>query len=113
MVDGLVQDCSNSSALAMELLTYCTKPWIWCDIVLNAMWKKTRYINNLVWFIAYWHHVVLRINNKISYADPSDLRTLYWMSWNIIILLEYQASNIGHRMSQQATYQSKIPVQSP
>ena len=28
-VDGLVQDCSNSSALAMELLHSCTKPLIW------------------------------------------------------------------------------------
>ena len=27
--DGLVQDCSNSSALAMELLQSCTKPSIW------------------------------------------------------------------------------------
>ena len=26
--DGLVQDCSNSSALAMELLRSCTKPSI-------------------------------------------------------------------------------------
>ena len=26
LVDGLVQDCSNSSALAMELLQSCTKP---------------------------------------------------------------------------------------
>ena len=25
-IDGWVQDCSNSSALAMELLQYCTKP---------------------------------------------------------------------------------------
>ena len=25
-IDGLVQDCSNCSALAMELLQYCTKP---------------------------------------------------------------------------------------
>ena len=27
-IDGLVQDCSNSSALAMELLQFCTKPSI-------------------------------------------------------------------------------------
>ena len=27
-IDGLVQDCSNSSALAMELLQSCTKPSI-------------------------------------------------------------------------------------
>ena len=25
-LNGLVQDCSNSSALAMELLQFCTKP---------------------------------------------------------------------------------------
>ena len=28
-IDGLVQDCSNSSALAMELLQSCTKPSEW------------------------------------------------------------------------------------
>ena len=28
-IDGLVQYCSNSSALAMELLQSCPKPWIW------------------------------------------------------------------------------------
>ena len=27
-IDGLVQDCSNSSALAMKLLQSCTKPSI-------------------------------------------------------------------------------------
>ena len=30
-IDGLVQDCSNSSALAMELLQSCTKPSIYID----------------------------------------------------------------------------------
>ena len=28
-MDGSVQDCSNSSALAMELLQSCTRPWLW------------------------------------------------------------------------------------
>ena len=28
-INGLVQDCSNSSALAMELLQFCTKPSIY------------------------------------------------------------------------------------
>ena len=32
--DGLVQDYSNSSALAMELLQSCTKPSIWCIVLL-------------------------------------------------------------------------------
>ena len=27
-IDGLVQDCCNSSALALELLQSYTKPWI-------------------------------------------------------------------------------------
>ena len=31
-VDGLAQDCSNSIALAMELLQSCTKPSM-CDVV--------------------------------------------------------------------------------
>ena len=26
--DGLVQDCSNSNVLAVELLQSCTEPWI-------------------------------------------------------------------------------------
>ena len=31
-IDGLVQDCSNSSALAMELLQSCTKPSIYASV---------------------------------------------------------------------------------
>ena len=31
-IDGLVSDCSNSSALAMELLQSCTKPSIYISI---------------------------------------------------------------------------------
>ena len=31
LIDGLVQDCCNSSALAMELLQSCNKP-------LNCLW---------------------------------------------------------------------------
>ena len=32
-INDLVQDCSNSSALAMELLQYYTKPLRWCHSV--------------------------------------------------------------------------------
>ena len=31
-IDGLAQDCSNSGALAMELLESCTEPLIWVCI---------------------------------------------------------------------------------
>ena len=38
-IDGLVQDCSNSSALAMELLQSCTKPSI-CTHTLEHHWFR-------------------------------------------------------------------------
>ena len=37
-VDSFVQDCSNSSALALELLQYCTKlsmQWNYCSLALG------------------------------------------------------------------------------
>ena len=46
-VDGLVQDCSNSSALAVELLQSCTKPSMYLKkdkrnvtICRYSVWKK-------------------------------------------------------------------------
>ena len=36
--DGLAQDCSNSSVLAMELLQSCTKPSMW--IMVFFIWKE-------------------------------------------------------------------------
>ena len=36
-IDGLMQDCSISSALAMEILQSCTKPWIWQWPYMSAM----------------------------------------------------------------------------
>ena len=41
-IDGFVQDCSNSSAVAMELLQSCTKPSIygygvWINILMQLM----------------------------------------------------------------------------
>ena len=44
--DGLVQDCSNSSALAMELLQSCAKPSSWsvmsCERVVLRLWRDIR-----------------------------------------------------------------------
>ena len=36
LVDGLVQDCSISSAIAMEILQSCTKPSIWSSLLCGA-----------------------------------------------------------------------------
>ena len=38
-IDGLVQDCSNSSALAMELLQSCTKPSTYNSNFSNIIWN--------------------------------------------------------------------------
>ena len=38
-IDGLVQDCSNSSALAMELLQSCTKLSI-CILISGVLCQK-------------------------------------------------------------------------
>ena len=46
-IDGVVQDCSNSSALAMELLQSCTKPSL-CTVKLSSFLLAT------VCFMIYW-----------------------------------------------------------
>ena len=45
-IDGLVRDCSNSSALAMELLQSCSKPSI-------SRTARLRYIPSLKWVNCY------------------------------------------------------------
>ena len=39
LFDDLVQDCSNSSALAMELLQSCTRPSFWDSTEIRA-WTR-------------------------------------------------------------------------
>ena len=36
LIDGLAQDCSNSIALAKELLQPCAKPLLICRLALDA-----------------------------------------------------------------------------
>ena len=36
-IDGLVQDCNNSIANALELLQSCTKPSIYASLGLNEL----------------------------------------------------------------------------
>ena len=58
-IDGLVQDCSISSALAMEILQSCTKPLIWItcmyelttlyDLIINC-WRP------IIFFTIYWQY---------------------------------------------------------
>ena len=40
-IDGLVQDCSNSNANALELLQSCTKPSICsCKVLANGLFRN-------------------------------------------------------------------------
>ena len=43
-LDGLAQDCSNSSALAMELLQSCAKPSILSLYWTSLLWKESIFI---------------------------------------------------------------------
>ena len=38
-VDGLVQDCSNSTANAVELLQFCTKPSMYSMLVTALLYS--------------------------------------------------------------------------
>ena len=63
-VDGLVHDCSNSSALAMELLQSCTKPSMW-NIFSHWLWRPCPTIN--------------RKQNHISrFLEPGHQQTRLW-----------------------------------
>ena len=42
-IDGLMQDCIKSSALAMELLQSCTKPLIYCGIHISYIFFTLRF----------------------------------------------------------------------
>ena len=50
--DGLVQDCSNSSAIAIELLQSCTKPSISSLISLN--YRKSYKTLQQLWYRLAW-----------------------------------------------------------
>ena len=69
-IDGLVQDCSNSSAVAMELLQSCTKPSIWACICLVT----SKYITCLT---NMWIPIMRKENPKI-YKVPDIIILLPW-----------------------------------
>ena len=69
-IDHLVQDCSISSALAMEILQSCTKPWTWAFYAITADTRHTRGNNNII--------------NK---------STLFWHNDDVMCLLGSQITN--------------------
>ena len=57
-IDGLVQDCSNSSALAMELLQSCTEP--------------------LIYYLGFWMH-----SAYIEMIDIMSYKVLVMLLWSM------------------------------
>ena len=43
-IDGLVQDCSNSIANALELLQSCTKPSIYSPNIMDALLQQLQFL---------------------------------------------------------------------
>ena len=76
--DAFVQDCSNASALAMELMQSCTKPSIWYVIIDSLTLKDVVMILKL--------------------QSPNACHGL--ISWTLFV-------NIGPRLMQQNTFDDK------
>ena len=92
-IDGLVQDCSISSALAMEILQSCTKPSIWyyADQRLSAIAFlylildveiHTKMVNlNPAWIS---NHMRGKLSYEITYPFPnfngSNVEVWEWIS---------------------------------
>ena len=78
-----MQDCSNSSALAMDLLQSCTKPSIW-----NLFWWI--WLPCLSWCI--WNIFVLKVAKKMLNVtcwivlriikDVFTIRLIFWILFN-------------------------------
>ena len=84
-IDDLVQDCSNSSALAMELLQFCTKPSIYNYFYTNCLhfisfwtWHKntkdiiTR-LHTRYRIVTYWFACIASVGNPRTTANQHSL----------------------------------------
>ena len=76
-IDGLVQDCGNRSALAMELLQSWTKPSILCQNAAQQQMLRKVYFISVVLFDA---SIIYHLPNLIS----SSANILIWINTEII-----------------------------
>ena len=79
-IDGLVQDCSYSSALAMELLQSCTKPPI-C-IHYSTHWEPNKMVYTLEYIIFFhenrWIVIISNITVQSMYLMALFTISQYW-----------------------------------
>ena len=98
-VDGFVQNCSISSALALEIVQYCTKPLIWGAHGL---------INGRIGVECYarmpecrqWHHAAWVIQASGGFTSSKHAHNLWFHIlkpiFKVLILLKYMDSLLDH-----------------
>ena len=85
-IDCLVQDCSNSSGLAMELLQSCTKPSIWCSPAVSPLIHSIlTYIFQLYLYTLKSSSVKSIKDNVVFSCHMLSLRMTLWQSPNIML----------------------------
>ena len=70
-IDGLVQDCSNSTVNALELLQPCIKPSKWSCRWFETLWNLcdvTVMLTNIIWRKCKCKPVVMQTKYKYSYT---------------------------------------------
>ena len=91
--DGLVQDCSNSSELAMELLQCCTKPSIYFFYFFSAYffyffstwsWKIIPYFDGLVQDCSNSSELAMELLQ--SCTKPSIYSFYFFSTWSWMII---------------------------
>ena len=82
-IDRLVQDCSNSSALAMESLQTCTKPsiWSWPLAMINILRPRQN-----------GRHFANNIFNAFSWMKMNELPLKF--HWDLFLGVQLKCSTI-------------------
>ena len=75
-LNGLVQDCSNSSAYTLELLQFCTKPSICTNLDGLDYWGIYRSLSLIV-----FNHIVCLSGNTVGKIPKSSTnkKTMKWI----------------------------------
>ena len=90
-MDGLVQDCSNSIANALELLQSITKPSIWCRNALELLQSITKpsiWCRNCAfqWWLLY-ATTLLRQQQKLAAGRVCNFSVHHLMKQPVMIIL--------------------------
>ena len=113
-IDGLVQDCSNSIANALELLQSCTKPSIWWNLALDPsryggilLLTHPDMVESCSWPIPIWWNLALdpsRYGGILLLTHPDMMESCSWpipIWWNLAL----DPSRVGAQV-----FQTKVKI---